>query len=135
MRVDSHFGVPFVGVKQFKIESGHQRRYEHVKLCVCKSMGRLQFNIKPTGGTNDLRKSCTSPRSLGIWYKVVFKALSLWLVNVHPALGHESMRIGVDLWVDLKKDGSHATNRLRDVSGRHVSGSEGYGADAMQLLK
>ncbi len=82
------------------------------------------FNIQPTDGTNDLRKSRTSARSLGIWYKVMFKALSLWLVKVHPALGHEGMRIGVDLWVDLKKGGSHATNRLRNVSGCHLSGSE-----------
>ena len=65
----------------------------------------------------------------------MFKALSLWLVKVHPALGHEGMRIGVDLWVDLKKDGSHATNRLRNVSVRHPSGSEGYAGDAMELLK
>ena len=75
------------------------------------------FNIQ-SNGTNDLRKSRTSARSLGVWYKVVFKALSLWLVEVHPALGHESMRIGVDLWVDLEKRGSHATNRLLEVSGR-----------------
>ncbi len=93
------------------------------------------FNIQPTDGTNDLRKSGTSARSLGIWYKVVFKALSLWLVKIQPALGHEGMRIGVDLRVDLKKGGSHATNRLRDVSGRQLSESEGYGGDAMQLLK
>ena len=41
MRVDRHFGVPCVGVKQFKIKPGHQCRYEHVKLCVCKTMKRL----------------------------------------------------------------------------------------------
>ena len=93
------------------------------------------FDFQATGGTDDLRKSCTSARSLGIWYKVVFKALSLWLVKIQPALGHEGMRIGVDLWIDLKKDGSHATNRLRHVSGHHSSGSVRYGGDAMQLLK
>lgn len=95
----------------------------------------IVLNIESIEGTDDLRKSCTSARSLGIWYKVVFKALSLWLVKIHPALGHESMRIGVDLWVDLKKDGSHATDRLRDVSGRHLRGIEGYRGDDMQLLR
>ena len=89
------------------------------------------FNIQPTDGINDLRKSRTSARPLGIWYKVVFKALSLWFVKIQPALGHEGMRIGVDFWVDLKKDGSHATNRLRGVSGSHLSGSEGYAGNAM----
>lgn len=89
------------------------------------------INIQPTVGTNDLRKSRTSARPLGIWYKVVFKALSLWLVKVQPALGHEGMRIGEDLWIDLKKGGSHATNCLRGVSGRYLSGGEEYAGNAM----
>ena len=89
------------------------------------------FNIQPPDGVYDLRKSCTSARPLGIWYKVVFKALSLCLVKIEPTLGHESMRIGVDLWVDLKKDGSHAANRLRGVSGRYLSGNERYAGIAM----
>lgn len=45
------------------------------------------------------------------------------------------MRIGVDLRVDLKEDGSHATNCLRGVSGRHLSGNEGSARNAMWLLK
>ena len=89
------------------------------------------INIQPIVGKNDLRKSRTLARPLGIWYKVVFKALSLWLVKVQPALRHEGMRIGVDLWVDLKKGGSHATNRLRGVSVRYLSGGEGYAGNAM----
>lgn len=39
MRVNRHFGVPYIAVKQFKIKSGHQCGYEHVELCVCKTMG------------------------------------------------------------------------------------------------
>ena len=89
------------------------------------------INIQPTVGTNDLRKSRTSACPLGIWYKVVFKALSLWLVKIQPALGHKGMRIGVDLWVDLKKRGSHATNRLHGVSGRYLSRGEGYAGKAV----
>ena len=121
MRVDRHFGVPCVGVKQFKIKPGHQCRYEHVKLRICKTMKTLMFNVQPPDGIYDLRKSGTLSRPLGIWYKVMFKALSLWLVKIQPALGHESMRIGEDFRVDLKKGGSHAAYRLRGVSGRHVS--------------